>query len=393
MPPFAPVALLLLSLVMPLASPAWAQSADFDDAEAQLQVRQAATAASAAARRVDALRKDVETERQRIIQTDSERDLNQAALQGLERELKAAEARQRELDAALKTAQDARTRGLALRPPSPSAPAPPATSAPPASEDQERAKAAAEQKQRDERDRRAAEEERRKKEATLKLPVPATGAGPAANTVPPEIAWALGRWTGTIDGCCNDSTTRNLQVSWIPGAAQCGWSVANRPPVGVTSGCAVSLNEIRLTTSLDSIVVLRRAGAALAGTITLRNGKSFALSMARDGMAPRPLPNVASAAPGRASTWTAVARLIVKRSASTCDEEGLRLTLAFDGSALEVTINNTKVLIAQVPGDGMIREPFRSPNGGRLELSGNVKTRDLEVARSDHLCRWKLAPG
>lgn len=48
-------ALLTLHVCMAALSPVWAQSA-FDDADAQLQVRQAATAASEAARKVAALR-------------------------------------------------------------------------------------------------------------------------------------------------------------------------------------------------------------------------------------------------------------------------------------------------------------------------------------------------
>ena len=629
-----------LSLVLPAAPSAWAQSADFDDAEAQLQVRQAASAASAGARKVDALRKELESERQRVVQNDSERDLNQAALQVLERELKTAEAKQRELDAALKAAQDARTRGLALRQQGPGTPGPPAASVTPTLEDQERAKAEAAQKQReeqaavalrqqiakaaaeqklreeqaaiaareqiakaaaeqklrdeqaaaralqerqaraaaeqklreeqaavralqeqqakaaaeqkvreeqaaralqeqlarvaaaqrqlDEQARRAAEEERkaaalkraaddearRKAEAearqkaeadtqktgeatevALALPpaerrqiqealtalgfdtagadgafgaktremigrwqgrkgrpsttyldraqiaallseaaaplarleeerrkketaVPPTMPAAATTTVPPEITWALGRWTGTIVGCCNDSTTRNLQVSWTPGAVQCGWSVSNKPPVDATSGCAVSATEVRLTTSANSAVVLQRAGAGLAGTFTLKSGKSYSISLAREGMVPRQpdeqvalaqrqaeqrkideakkpgaAPNVASAAPAGPSSWTAVVRLIRERSANNCDENLPRFRLVFDGGSLDMSANDVKVLTAKVAGDGSIKERFRLLNGGRLEVSGNVRSRDLEVARWDQLCRWKLVPG
>lgn len=624
--PFAPVVLTVmicgaLGLVVPAAAPAWAQAAEFDDAEAQLQVRQAASAASAGARRVDTLRKELETERQRVVQTDSERDLNQAALQVLERELKVAEARQRELDAALKAAQDARTRGLSLRQQGTPAPAPPAAAAATTAEEQERAKAeaaqrqreeqaavalreqiakaaaeqklreeqaaaraqqelaaraaaerklreeqaaaralreqaaraaaeqklredqaartlqeqiakaAAEQKQRDEQERRAAEEERkaaalkraaddeakrkadaetkrkaeadaqrmaeaaeaalalpmaerrqlqealtalgfdtagadgafgartremigrwqgrkgkpattyldraqigeilieaaaplarleeerRKKEAALPSPVPAAA---TPNPVPPEAAWALGRWMGSITGCCNDSTLRNLQISWTPGAVQCGWSIANKPPVDATGGCTVAANEIRLTTTANSTVVLRRAGAGLAGTFTLRDGRSFSISMAREGTAPRQTdeqaslaqreaeqrrieeerrravaaPNVAAAAPAGPSTWTAVVRVIRERSANNCDENLPRFKLAFDGGSLELSANDVKLLTIQVAGNGVVNaERFRLATGGRLELSGNVKTRNLEIARWDQLCRWKLVPG
>ncbi|MCX7364620.1 MAG: peptidoglycan-binding domain-containing protein, partial [Alphaproteobacteria bacterium] len=76
-------------------------------------------------------------------QTDGERELNQAAVKALEQELRTAEDRQRELDAALADAQDARIRGAAAEaerrrreegqrppPPPPPPPSPPTASAP-----------------------------------------------------------------------------------------------------------------------------------------------------------------------------------------------------------------------------------------------------------------------
>lgn len=91
---------------------AWSQTAAFDDAEAQLRVRQAANAASAAARKVEALRKELHVERQRVVQTDSEREINQTAIKTLGQELRSAEAKQGEQDGTLKAAQEARTVGL-----------------------------------------------------------------------------------------------------------------------------------------------------------------------------------------------------------------------------------------------------------------------------------------
>ena len=108
-----PLKLLLILLVCTAAvSPVWAQAA-FDDADAQLRVRQAATAASEAARKVEALRKQLEAERQRVVATDGERDLNRATIKALEQELPSAEAKQREQEGALRAAQDARAKGLA----------------------------------------------------------------------------------------------------------------------------------------------------------------------------------------------------------------------------------------------------------------------------------------
>ncbi len=90
-----------------------AQSLTFDDAEAQLHVRQAASSLGEMVRKVEAVRRALEAERQRVVQTDSERDLNGATTKALEQELQSAEIRQREQNAALKAAQDAREKGLA----------------------------------------------------------------------------------------------------------------------------------------------------------------------------------------------------------------------------------------------------------------------------------------
>lgn len=76
----------------------------FDDTEAQLLVRRAASTDGAAARKVEALQKAPGNERNRVIQTDSGRDLNQTAIKTLEQQLRVAEARNRDLSEALKLA-------------------------------------------------------------------------------------------------------------------------------------------------------------------------------------------------------------------------------------------------------------------------------------------------
>ena len=93
--------------------PRLATGTQFDDAEAQLRVRQAANAAIASAREVDDLRKGLDVERKRAAQTSEERDLNRETIARLEGVLRDAEARQRDRETALKAAQDARARGLA----------------------------------------------------------------------------------------------------------------------------------------------------------------------------------------------------------------------------------------------------------------------------------------
>lgn len=87
--------------------------AQFDDVEAQLRIKQAASTTAATASNVEALRKQLEAERQRVVVTDGERDLNRTAIKALEDELQSAEAEHRKQEAALSAAQDARTQGLA----------------------------------------------------------------------------------------------------------------------------------------------------------------------------------------------------------------------------------------------------------------------------------------
>jgi hypothetical protein len=99
--------------VVTRAPPARAQAAVFDDVEAQLHIRQAVNAAATAALEVDDLRKALEAERKRVVLTNEERDLNRETIKTLEVKLREAEARQRERDAALKQAQEARRQGLA----------------------------------------------------------------------------------------------------------------------------------------------------------------------------------------------------------------------------------------------------------------------------------------
>ncbi|MCX7366117.1 MAG: hypothetical protein NTV97_30470 [Alphaproteobacteria bacterium] len=96
---------------------AWAQAAvaaPFDDVEAQLRVRQAANAVSTSAREVAELRNSLEAEGKRVVQTSEERDLNRETIKALEKKLREAEANQRDREAALEEAQEARNRGLAL---------------------------------------------------------------------------------------------------------------------------------------------------------------------------------------------------------------------------------------------------------------------------------------
>ena len=65
-----------------------------------------------AAQEVEEGRKSLEAERKRVVQTDSERDLNRAAIEALERNVQASQAKLRAREAALKQAQEARRLGM-----------------------------------------------------------------------------------------------------------------------------------------------------------------------------------------------------------------------------------------------------------------------------------------
>ena len=127
---------------MTLAAPmtlAQSAAAAFDDADAQLRVRQAATAAAEAAAAADRLRTALAAERGKVVTSDAERDLNRETIASLEKNLRDAGTRQRETDKVLKEAQEARSRGLAgeaerrkLEAARPATPAPAASTPPPA---------------------------------------------------------------------------------------------------------------------------------------------------------------------------------------------------------------------------------------------------------------------
>lgn len=102
------------------AQPARAQTAPFDDAEAQLKVRQAVNAVTAVTKEIEELRTGLDAERKRTVTSDPERDINRSMIDTLQRRLKEAEDRLKERETALAAAQDARRRGLAAQPQAPS---------------------------------------------------------------------------------------------------------------------------------------------------------------------------------------------------------------------------------------------------------------------------------
>jgi hypothetical protein len=96
--------------------------------------------------------------------------------------------------------------------------------------------------------------------------------------------------------------------------------------------------------------------------------------------------------PATAETWRARADLIATKSAEGCPRDGSVYTLDLAGNAFSATDVDGKMFSITVPANNIIKEDYRSPSGNRLEMSGNVKTRHLEIYSDYRGCWWHLVP-
>ena len=102
---------------------------------------------------------------------------------------------------------------------------------------------------------------------------------------------------------------------------------------------------------------------------------------------------LAAAGPGAAlaETWKARAELIESKSAEGCPRDLSVYTLSLDGGALSGSDVNGKMFTIDVPPSKIVKQDYRSPSGARLEISGNVGTRHLEIYSNTRGCWWRLA--
>jgi hypothetical protein len=101
---------------------------------------------------------------------------------------------------------------------------------------------------------------------------------------------------------------------------------------------------------------------------------------------------VIACGPAGAETWRARADLIATKSAEGCARDGSVYTLELAGDAFSATDVDGKMFSITVPANYIIKEDYRSPSGNRLEMSGNVKTRHLEIYSGLRGCWWHLVP-
>lgn len=100
----------------------------------------------------------------------------------------------------------------------------------------------------------------------------------------------------------------------------------------------------------------------------------------------------AAAQAGKAQTWKARAELIETKSAEGCPRQLSVYTLTLTGSTFRATDVDGEMVDIVVPAHNVIHADYRSSSGARLEMSGNVKTRHLEIYSNLRGCWWRLVP-
>jgi hypothetical protein len=98
------------------------------------------------------------------------------------------------------------------------------------------------------------------------------------------------------------------------------------------------------------------------------------------------------ATPAAAETWKARAELIKTKSAGGCNERFSGYTLTLEGNTFAAADVDGKQFTIEIPDNGVIKEDFRSPGGARLEMSGNVRTKHLDIYNNNRGCWYRLVP-
>jgi hypothetical protein len=77
------------------------------------------------------------------------------------------------------------------------------------------------------------------------------------------------------------------------------------------------------------------------------------------------------------------------------DVSNLFFDLADTGNELSVKTSSGEAFSAPIDSDGSVKTTFTLPIGAKslsVDLSGNVKTREMEVFNKRYSCRFKLTP-
>ncbi len=101
---------------------------------------------------------------------------------------------------------------------------------------------------------------------------------------------------------------------------------------------------------------------------------------------------IGAAGSAEAATWEANNLLLPAKSATGCPDHHNRYKFELVGTTFMGHNVNGPLFVTTVAGDGAVNLDFKSPGGASLEISGNAKTRDLEIFDSKVACRYKLVP-
>jgi hypothetical protein len=103
------------------------------------------------------------------------------------------------------------------------------------------------------------------------------------------------------------------------------------------------------------------------------------------------IPSVVSA-----EMWTAHTTLEKEKSTSArCGEVAISYTLNLTDKTFTATSEYGKMFSITVPADGVIKQTYKRPGGTgwwRLEMTGNVRSRELEIFVDNWHCYYKLTP-
>ena len=86
------------------------------------------------------------------------------------------------------------------------------------------------------------------------------------------------------------------------------------------------------------------------------------------------------------------------RSAGICTRIRTSYSLDLTNDTLTVDTVDGRMFSTTVPADGAIKQSFKAPPGlafqtySTYEVTGNARTRDLELVNNAIGCRWKLTP-
>ena len=98
-----------------------------------------------------------------------------------------------------------------------------------------------------------------------------------------------------------------------------------------------------------------------------------------------------------AETWRAkpVLEFAAPRNCQEADVSNLFFDLADEGNELSVKTSSGEVFSAPIAADGYVKTTLTVPVGKRnlsIDLTGNVKTREMEAFNRKYSCRFKLTP-